>query len=168
MLFADQHVCRKSRHPNYCSNGPDTDVNSMKTSFRILLIVLLGCVTSGCGGDSLVLVDVEGTVLFDDAPLVDAEVIFQPQDGRPSFARTDENGHFVLQYTDEKMGAVPGEHQVRISGYIEKDGDSSNPLRQEGREEFIPECYNVKSKLTAKLETSGTQVVDFRLTTSGQ
>ncbi len=138
---------------------------------RVFLFNVLGfsllMPVAGCGGDSLELVQVTGLVTFDGAPLVDAEIVFQPEDGRPSFSRTDENGRYELQYTDSKSGAVTGVHTVRISSYIEKDMDSENPMRQEGREEFLPESYHSKSTLMATLTPGKDAIIDFPLTTNG-
>ncbi len=125
--------------------------------FLILILFVVGC------GDSVELVYVEGTVTLESEPIPDAEVIFQPEDGRPSAGTTDSQGHYVLHYLPERAGALPGTHRVVISTYIEADPDSPNPIIQEGRAEAVPECYNTKTTLTAELKPGQSDTLDFAL-----
>ncbi|MFW6172061.1 MAG: carboxypeptidase-like regulatory domain-containing protein, partial [Planctomycetota bacterium] len=81
-----------------------------------LVLVSLFCL--GCGDSGPERGYVEGTVTMDGEPLPDAVVTFQPEDtGRPSYGKTDENGHYELQYTSDKKGALVGMHRVTISTF---------------------------------------------------
>jgi hypothetical protein len=131
-----------------------------------LLVITLVCLlagAAGCGGNALGLVEVNGTVTLDGTPLSDADVIFQPVDGRPSIGRTDSDGYYELNYMDDKQGALPGTHQVRITTYIERDLDHSDPAIQEGRPERLPAIYNRQTTLSADLKPDQSNTVDFAL-----
>lgn len=134
---------------------------SDKSRYATLLLFMIAS-TVGCG-DSVELVYVEGTVTLDSQPIPDAEVIFRPEDGRPSAATTDSEGHYVLYYLPDRAGALPGKHRVVISTYVEADLDSPNPIIQEGRAEAIPECYNTSTTLTAELVPGQSDTLDFAL-----
>lgn len=58
---------------------------------------------------------VRGAVTLDGEPLAGARVTFQPANGRPSAAVTDDAGRYVLRYSREENGAVPGRHAVTIA-----------------------------------------------------
>jgi len=131
----------------------------------MLGLLLLALSVTGCGG-GLGLGTVEGTVTLDGRPLHDAQVIFHPVDGgRPSVGRTDVDGHFELTYIEGTPGALPGEHKVIITSYIEADPDSSDSLIQTGRAEDVPSKYNKETTLTSEVTRGGSEVVTFDLTT---
>jgi hypothetical protein len=69
----------------------------------------------GCGPSGPELAAVTGTVTRNGEPLPEMNVEFRPESGRPSTGRTNEQGVYVLQYTSEQAGAIPGQHTVRIS-----------------------------------------------------
>ena len=115
----------------------------------------------GCGKPGPV--PIEGIVTLDGQPLVDAEVIFKPDQGRPSVGRTDESGRYKLMYTQEEKGAAPGHHQVMISTFIEADDSSADPKIQEGRKETVPAKYNKQTTLEAKIERKGQAELNFEL-----
>jgi hypothetical protein len=137
-------------------------VSELKFASAWFLLLIMAVSAVGCG-DSVELVYVEGTVTLDSQPIPDAEVIFRPEDGRPSAATTDSKGHYVLHYLPDRAGALPGTHRVVISTYIEADPDSPNPVIQEGRAEAIPECYNTSTTLTAELKPGQSDTLDFAL-----
>ncbi|WP_437202729.1 carboxypeptidase-like regulatory domain-containing protein [Planctomicrobium sp. SH664] len=128
------------------------------------LPILFAC--WGCsGGNSGGLVQVQGNVTLNGQPLADAEVVFRPEGGgRLSSGRTDSNGHYTLSYTATEAGALPGHHRVLISTFVERDQESSDPVKKGGRRESIPSRYNSKTTLEAALEVGKPAVVDFRLT----
>jgi len=97
------------------------------------------------------LVDVSGTVTLDGQPLPGARVLFRPKQGRPSAGITDDVGHYKLQYTAEKPGALPGEHSVIITTASEESG-----------KEVVPARYNVKSTLKVSVDP-GQRTHDFAL-----
>lgn len=132
-----------------------------------LIMMLLVTAASGCGSGGLGLVPVEGTVRLNGEPLADAQIIFRPEaGGRPSGARTDEEGHFSLEYMEGQLGALTGKHKVSISTFIEADPDSSNPLIMRGQAETLPAEYNKQTTLQVELESGNNEPVDFDLKSS--
>ncbi len=88
----------------------------MKSS-RVLRLTLLAIpllAFTGCGGDGIQYVEVEGTVQQDGKPLERILVEFWPEgNGSRSIGETDANGHFVLATDDGKRkGASVGSHKV--------------------------------------------------------
>lgn len=114
-------------------------------------ICLFGC------SDGLQLVPVTGTVTLDGLPLVGASVVFHPEQGRLSAGTTDAEGRYTLRYTDEKVGALPGEHTVQIATAADDDEDSSAPRREK-----LPARYNLTSELRATVSADSPQH-DFAL-----
>jgi hypothetical protein len=47
-------------------------------------------------------------------PVTNAYVDFIPEQGRPSWGQTDEQGRFKLNYDREHDGAVVGKHKVSV------------------------------------------------------
>ena len=133
-----------------------------------LLLPLIACfltsVVIGCGG-AAPLVPVEGTVTLDGDPLVDAKVVFLPEQGRPSSARTDESGRYRIMYTREVRGALIGRHKVQITTSLEAD-ESPDPEFENGRPESIPAKYNTQSTLVAEVSPRTNARVDFELETN--
>jgi len=75
---------------------------------------LLACllVLAGCGGQKVV--PVKGTVTRDGKPVRNLFLNFVPDEGRPSWGMTDEEGRFTLKYDDKQDGAQVGMHTVRV------------------------------------------------------
>jgi hypothetical protein len=69
----------------------------------------------GCGGaEDPAVYPVTGVILRDGQPLVDANVEFLPDKGRPSAGSTDKEGKFVLEYIKGTRGALKGSHKIRV------------------------------------------------------
>jgi hypothetical protein len=134
-------------------------MRKIKAVFGIVAPALLVCL--GCGGGDVGYV--EGTVTMDGAPLPDAIVTFQPEGGRPSSGRTDENGYYELIYTRGKKGAIPGKHTVTISTLQEGDPDAGG----ESVPEKVPAKYNTDTELTADVK-AGRNDFDFDLSSEGE
>jgi len=124
----------------------------------MVLCLVIGC-SKGSGPD---LGYVEGTVTLDGKPLDGAEVQFEPDGARPSIAFTDENGHYVLNFTGAREGATIGKHTVRIVSARGSSGGEGNGPYIEARPELLPEKYHVNSQLTADVQ-SGNNTIDFDL-----
>ncbi len=118
---------------------------------------------AGCGGSSVTLVPVTGTVYLDDQPLANAKIVFTPAEGRASFATTDAQGRYKLLYTADLAGAVTGKHRVTISTFIEPDPESSIEERKLGQVEKVPAKYNKKSTLEMEVSTADREPMDFKL-----
>ena len=124
----------------------------------VLLILVCGAVTVGCGGGTEPLPElgtVSGTVTLDDAPLAGAGVVFTPETGRISNGTTDAEGKYVLSYGPDVRGAVLGKHSVAIT--VEENMEL--PADQQT---VIPPRYNVKTTLSAEVK-AGENTFDFPL-----
>lgn len=119
------------------------------------ILALPALCLAGCS-DGLNLVPVTGTVTLDGLPLEGASVVFRPEQGRLSSGKTDAEGRYTLRYTDEKAGALPGEHTVQIATAAD-DEESSAPPREK-----LPARYNLTSELRATVSTASQQH-DFAL-----
>ena len=106
---------------------------------------------SGCGTDGPALGTVSGTVSLDGEPLEGATVIFQPEVGKASFGKSDQEGHYDLRYSKDRKGAVVGHHvvEIRLAG-------DTTPV------EPLPARYNTESELTADIK-KGENQKDFPL-----
>lgn len=107
-------------------------------------------VVTGCGDSTRPeVVPVSGVVTLDGAPLPKATVVFIPRQAglKPSRAITDEAGHFELTYLREIKGAVPGEHEVRVTTRTEHQP-----------QERVPGRYNSESELRVTVEDGGAPV----------
>jgi len=103
-------------------------------------------------------------VTWNGEPLSDAEVVFQPESGRASIGRTDEDGRYYLAYTHQKDGAVVGSHVVMITSGLEAISDESGSGNDRpARPEVLPARYHSASELTAKVK-NGSNTIDFPLT----
>jgi hypothetical protein len=103
---------------------------------------------------------------MDGKPLPNATVVFVPANGRPSGATTDEDGNYVLNYTEGRQGAIPGESTVRILTMRDADRDENGqPIP--GRPETVPARYNSDSTLTFNVEPEKDNVANFNLTSDG-
>lgn len=137
-----------------------------------LLAMLLAALILFCGCD----VDwpdeyrsavVEGTIEFDGASLVDADIVFLPQrfdNGAKrvpiAVGKTDAQGKFLLRTDLESRDAAPqvlhGNYRVLVSRKV--DG-----------KELIPESYNRKSLLQFKHDTQEAYSRPvFKLTSDGR
>ncbi|MEW4564827.1 carboxypeptidase regulatory-like domain-containing protein [Bremerella sp. JC770] len=126
----------------------------MKSSMSLILLAvlaLLGC-SSGNNSD---LGQVEGRVSLDGKPLPNAQVQFQPTQGRPSYGMTDSEGKFTLQYTGTAAGALIGSHTVLVTTAVSRDDGSVAP-------ELVPPKYNARSELEKEVQAGDNQF-DFEL-----
>lgn len=57
---------------------------------------------------------VSGQVLIDGQPLRYGHILFVPNEGRPSRADIDENGHFELASFSSADGAAKGTHRIAV------------------------------------------------------
>ena len=129
-----------------------------------LAVAVLVC---GCGPSGPDVARVEGTVTMDGKPLPHATVVFTPEGGRPAGARTDENGFYVLSFTEGRKGSMPGKNTVRIytvsDPYEELDGTivPASP-------ETIPVQYNTETTLSFDVVADQVNVADFDLESGGR
>ncbi len=82
---------------------------------RWLPILILFCCAwfVGCGRADVV--PVKGTVTRGGQPVANVVIWFTPTEGRPSWALTDAQGKFELDYSREYKGAKVAKHRVTIN-----------------------------------------------------
>lgn len=122
----------------------------------VWVVLVLGTIEAGgligCGQSGPKLVPVSGVVTLDGQPLSDAGILFQPiGGGPPASGTTDASGRFTLR-TQNRPGAVLGEHRVSITKF-ESTGTGmgvagNEPVRMRW---LLPEKYT-------RPETSGITV----------
>ncbi|QDU61597.1 hypothetical protein Pan216_24580 [Planctomycetes bacterium Pan216] len=100
---------------------------------------------TGCGRTPEVPIGaVNGLVTLDGQPLPEVTVIFDPKEGgRPSVARTDAEGHYVLNYSNRDKGAKIGSHEVQVFYQEEMEPTPASATRPK-----IPSRYNEKTELS--------------------
>src|SRR5687768_6312898 len=79
----------------------------------IVVVGLTGFVGCSEGPD---VVPVTGTVTRNGKPVPGVMINFMPEDGRPSWAITDAQGKYELQYSKSYTGGLVGRHKVFV-GY---------------------------------------------------
>jgi hypothetical protein len=126
-----------------------------------LLLAALLPVLAGCGTEGPDIAPVTGTVTLDDQPVEGAMIYFEPvKGGRSSTALTDAEGKYELKYIADRMGALLGDHQVRITRFRKKTYDDNGKVVDKGMPEQFPKTANSESTLTAKVEAKD-NVYDF-------
>jgi len=134
-------------------------------------LLLILAFSIGCSSDKVELGQVTGTVLMDETPVAGARVVFTPEEGRRSVGVTNASGIYKLEFSEDAPGAVLGTHSVSIEWTGEdpeedemaEATDDDPGSGSDGQEVFIPAKYNVRTTLTALVE-SGDNVHDFSLT----
>lgn len=156
-------------------------IRSQVVSAPALTFIIIASLISGCSGPavdySLVdLVQASGTVTLDGKPLPNAVVTFEDvSDDTMSYAKTDADGNYTLQFDSEMSGVKVGKKVVRISTTRRLLALASEPGEEEGAAdddpeaggrkkpvELVPEKYNQNSELTADV-VQGTTRYDFAL-----
>ena len=151
-----------------------------------LCVCLMAAAVSGCSTapqmdySKVDLVSVSGTVTLDGEPLVNAVVTFESTtDGTYSFAQTDSNGYYSLQFDSVKDGVSPGMKKVEFSTTrkilglnIDDEGgdgesgeageDAADSTGPDPSVEWVPECYNKESRLQVEV-TPQTSTFNFDL-----
>jgi hypothetical protein len=109
---------------------------------------------------------VEGTVTMDGKPLPNATILFIPENGRPAGGRTDDRGHYVLNFTESRDGAIPGKNTIQITTAAEAtEAADGTPIP--AQREIIPTRYNSQSALEFTVEAGKKNVANFDLESKG-
>src|SRR5262245_11032084 len=91
------------------------------------LLSLLPCflfvLFAGCTQGGPEIVPFGGTVTHNGQPVANVRITFQPAQGRPSWAISDDNGRFALEYDAEHKGAKVDTHTV----FVADEGASIDP-----------------------------------------
>jgi hypothetical protein len=98
------------------------------------LLGLVVAAAAGCGRSDAKIVEVTGTLTYKGNPIANAEVHFVPEQGRPSWGQTDEQGRFKLNYERGHDGAVVGKHKV----FVRPVPARLNPAAEPGKAPPIP------------------------------
>ena len=136
-------------------------------SILVLCALVIVCVMPcGCSSDGLPLAEVSGTVTLDDKPVPNALVTFNPaaEGGSYSLGKTDDQGNYRLEFTQDKSGALVGEHIVEIT--TKRISPDEMPDTGEAvATEFvaIPPKYRKLGELKATVGTTHNDI-DFELT----
>ena len=123
----------------------------------VYVVVVIGCSESGVS-----LGRVEGVVTLDGQPLPKANLEFQPEGGSPSYARTDNDGHYEMKYSSERDGVTLGNHKVKIYTFRVETTPEGRPVRIP---ETLPERYHKASDLVREVK-AGWQEFNFELSSS--
>jgi hypothetical protein len=86
----------------------------IKVAFRLSAGLMLAACIFGCGRGGPEIVPIEGTVTHNGEPVPNLRIYFVPTDGRPSWAISDANGRFVLDYDIDHDGAKVGTHTIWV------------------------------------------------------
>jgi len=122
----------------------------------------------GCGEARPQIIPVRGTVTRGGKPVADLYLDFQPSDGRNSWAFTDAQGRYELEYDEGVMGAVAGEHTVTAS-LKPRDLDTERAIHA-GQFKWSPDAQKIAAKYGAgsaqRKQVSvapGNEVIDLEL-----
>lgn len=136
------------------SHSPDR--RKLFTRLAGVFSLLLAGLLSGCGRgvDPTIpeLVPVTGVVMQGGKPVAGVVVTFEPEAGSLSAGATNDQGMFELRYSRDKMGAVPGNHRVRLS-----------KLNGEAGDETIPRRFNEKSQIQREVSKAGENSFTFEI-----
>ena len=158
---------------------PKPLMRTMQRCSYLAAAVSVTLAVAGCGSgldadySQIGLVPVSGTVTLDGKPLAGAVVFFEASDSTRSYATTDAEGRYRMQFNSEVEGVPPGPKTVRISTSartgededeaseeLEEDPDAQPTASQS--DEKVPDCYHKNSKLQVTIDDSRTQY-DFDL-----
>jgi hypothetical protein len=121
----------------------------------------------GCGPSGPEIARVKGTVTMDGQPLSNATVVFIPPNGRPSAARTNQEGNYVLNFSGGRKGAIPGLNRIRITTLADPSVDEEGNSIP-GQKETIPMRYNQMSELEFDVEDGKENTANFDLESGGK
>ena len=135
----------------------------MKSHLLPLLFIVV--LSVGCKSKEEI-ASVEGTVTMDGKPLEGATVVFINTSGRPAGASTDAAGHYVLNFTKGRQGAIPGPNKVRIST-IRDAGVDADGKPVPAQKERVPMRYNAQTTLEFEVKPGEKNIANFDLESKG-
>ena len=152
------------------ANSSDRNMTNSAMPSRQPLIFLAAALFMfsfvGCGrGPDMV--TIYGTVTRGGQPVPDLVLNFIPENGRPSWGYTDDEGYYELHYNRDRDGAVLGKHRVFIS-FLPRDPKVQFAMT-EGRLKYpsgIPEIldkYGNPDTSPLEFDLSQSQQVDLAL-----
>ena len=87
-------------------------MTSARTLLRRCALPLLLVGLAGCGSKGPRVVEVTGTLTHQGKPVPNTLMHFLPENGRQSWAQTDAEGRFKINYDRHQDGAIEGKHKV--------------------------------------------------------
>ena len=106
----------------------------------------------GCS-DAPDLVQIQGRVTRGGNPLPGVIVQFHPEDGRPSWGKSDAEGKFTLNYSKHYEGARLGKHRV----FVNFDNTPETPYDETGKQKLNADQQAVIEKY-GQLESTPLEV----------
>ncbi len=133
-----------------------------------LVAAFFATLALGCGESRPQIIPVRGTATRGGKPVANLYLDFQPTSGRNSWAFTDDQGHYELEYDQGVMGAIVGEHTVTVS-LKPKDLEAELAL-QTGQFKWSADAQKIGAKYGAgspnrkKVTVApGSEVIDLEL-----
>lgn len=135
-----------------------------------LLIYSTGCSSKEPGPE---LTPTTGTVLLNEEPLVNADLVFIPLEGTPGVggqSRTKEAGEFEVIYSHGGAGLPAGTYRVAVSYRLMPDGtpvpegDTTPPIESPARE-TMPRKYTDHDQSELKATVAPGKPIELKLTT---
>lgn len=128
----------------------------------LLLLTLVSCNTNPT------VVKVTGTVTRHGKAVPNLWLTFEPEQGKPSWGKTDEEGRYALKFFDEGEGALVGSHRVYVTFKPSSPEEEMKILR--GEVVQPPEMQAIKKKYGSYETTplrfdvnESNRVIDIRL-----
>jgi predicted small lipoprotein YifL len=128
--------------------------------FRFVLLFMVATSVCGCGASGPYPVPVKGEVTLDNQPL---------SEGVISFISLGEVPETVVIHNGTFSGkATWGKRRVEIAAYRPYQippeiPQSMHALMKDGKENYLPEIYHMKSQLTAEITPTGPNTFKFEL-----
>lgn len=124
-------------------------------TYSLLLATILGCAT-GCSNEPRLYV-VKGKVALDGQAVPEGDILFaSPAGDRGPDAARIKDGMYELKTTE-------GKKRVEISASKIRPGGARGAGGEPVPEEYIPERYNSQSELSAEVQPTAANDIDFDL-----
>src|SRR5687767_1767548 len=86
----------------------------MNRVFPLMAGLVVAACIGGCSKGGPEIVPIAGTVTHSGQPVSNVRIIFQPTEGRISWAVSGDDGRFTLDYDPDHDGAKVGKHRVYV------------------------------------------------------
>jgi hypothetical protein len=129
---------------------------SVRTRLLRWAAVLLSVALASCSGGPNI-VPVTGTLTYKGKPVTNALIMFRPEQGRQTWAQTDDQGRFKINYDSQQDGAVVGKTKVwvemRPTTMAEREAimEGKKPPLSKDLAEFFEKYSGTNSTLTVDI-----------------
>ena len=114
--------------------------HSLSKEFFILGLLSATLFVVGCQKGPYQVVKLEGTIKYDGQPLENVEIVFTPEEGRPSSAIVTTDGHFKAKYSPGIMGVQSGNLRVSVIPLVNNE-PGKPPVPLSGVHKEVKEKY---------------------------